>query len=93
MRPAYKWIDPAITLNETAWNQWGIYMPAGLPEPNNLFAPEDCGVGNFSEPNDQDVASWADTKCSNKYVFICKILRGLPGLQMQPARQLLVLAN
>ncbi len=75
-RPAYKWIDPAIELNETNWNQWGVYLPQGLPEPNNLFAPEDCGVGNFSQPNDQDVASWADARCSNKHIFICKILRG-----------------
>jgi hypothetical protein len=57
-----------------------VYLPAGLPEPNNLYSPEDCGVGNFSELNDQDVASWADEKCSNKHIFICKILRGwLPG--------------
>ncbi len=74
-RPRFKSLDPSLILNETAYTHWGVYLPGGLPEPNNLRPQEECTVGNFSQAWDDGMAGWADTRCEGNYTFICKILR------------------
>lgn len=49
----------------------GTYNPNSIPEPNNLFSNEFCGVANYSQSVGQ-VASWSDTNCNNQYIFMCE---------------------
>jgi hypothetical protein len=52
-----------------------VYTVDGSSEPNNKDAPEDCAVANYTESYD-NVFGWADTNCANKFVFMCKLIRG-----------------
>jgi hypothetical protein len=49
----------------------GTYNPNSVPEPNNLFGNEFCGVANYSQSVGQ-VASWSDTNCNFQFNFMCE---------------------
>jgi hypothetical protein len=43
-----------------------------------MFPQENCGAANFTVSYD-GVWGWADTRCSNNFIFICRVARGLLG--------------
>jgi hypothetical protein len=53
-------------------------QPGNAPEPNNANPPEDCAVANFTETN-QGAWGWADTRCNEQYVYMCKVPGGRRG--------------
>jgi hypothetical protein len=76
-RPDWIWLNPLVTWNETSYKHWGVYSVDGSAEPNNKDPPEDCAVANYTEAYD-NVFGWADTNCANKFIFMCKLIRGWP---------------
>jgi hypothetical protein len=76
--PVFDWVDPQVprASNET-YEHWGT--SGNFSEPNNLIPQENCAVANFSQMYD-GVGGWADTRCSNSFIFMCKVQRELPLL-------------
>ena len=66
----------AAAPSDATYKRWGIYQPFSEPEPNNKFAPENCGAANFSQ-SVGGVTGWSDSNCFNTFPFLCKI----PGWQ------------
>jgi hypothetical protein len=48
------------------------------PEPNNFFTDEKCGGANFTEIREA-AAGWADWRCSDKFIYMCRMLREWHG--------------
>jgi hypothetical protein len=60
------------------YSHWGIFTPgvgSSQKEPNSLDAnyPLDCAAANFSQAYGAPTAwGWADDKCTNKHIFLCR---------------------
>lgn len=61
-----------------SYKNWG--RPRDAPnEPNNMFAPENCGGGNASLTS-LNAWGWADYMCSAQYTYMCRwVLHGPPA--------------
>jgi hypothetical protein len=78
--PYFVWSDgsppPSTATNPSEnYQHWGrMYLAGGKfkDEPNNLAAPEYCGVANYTQMV-EDVWSWSDQNCEDRYMFICKL--------------------
>ena len=58
------------------YNNWGVFQPGDMPEPNNMLGSELCGVANYTEIMHSTGAwGWADVQCKMRNIFICKIMR------------------
>ncbi len=77
-RPDWTWMDPLTAWNESSYKHWGTYTVDGSAEPNNKEPPEDCAVANYTESYG-NVFGWADTRCENKFIFICRLIRAQRG--------------
>lgn len=77
--PNFTWIDPyARGPSADTYQHWGKGAGEEVPpEPNNLEAPEECGLGNYSQSFDA-VWGWGDAGCMQRHIFMCKI-RGAQG--------------
>jgi hypothetical protein len=53
-------------------------QPINSREPNNMFPPEECAVANYTETFKR-AWGWADVRCNDKFVYMCKTIRGWPG--------------
>ena len=74
-RNVWTWVDNSdYTVNKTYQN-WGLYQPGALPEPNNILSNEYCAVANATQPK-QNAWGWSDTKCDQKFIFMCYYPRG-----------------
>ena len=74
--PAFGWVDPVVPQpSEETYSHWG--SDGDRAEPNNLMPQESCGAGNYSEAYD-GIFGWADTRCTNSFVFMCKVMREWP---------------
>ena len=76
--PNFEWLDPNTYQGYT---HWGIYLPGGFPEPNQLTGGENCVMANFtmssnSTPTEIGAWGWADVNCESLLVSICEIPRG-----------------
>ncbi len=79
--PALTW-QPALAVHHAAQQFKPSHLnaspqPLNSREPNSLYPPEECAVGNWTETF-KSAWGWADVRCSNKYVYMCKIIRGWP---------------
>ena len=77
--PNFTWVDPfAVGPNATTYLHWGKGEGALVPEePNNFDPQEDCGAANYTQSYDL-AWGWADAKCTEKFVFMCKCRGGWP---------------
>ena len=78
----FAWFDPYASplSNSSAYSHWGQYVSAAVnnSEPNNMRAPENCALANYTEAFNNSAGSawgWADARCSFNYTFICKVIR------------------
>jgi hypothetical protein len=70
-----RWIDHTPNPNTETYVHWGVSVPDGTPEPNNMYPPESCASANYSESYD-GAWGWADLGCYNNVSIMCKIKRG-----------------
>jgi hypothetical protein len=75
--PAFDWIDPQALGN--SYTHWGVQQPLGMPEPNNLDAPENCVGANGTQALEDGAFGWSDERCTTPAQFVCKVLREWPG--------------
>ena len=87
--------------NNCTYTHWGtLTMGNGntIKEPNGKGPPPDqCVVANYTQAwaDNSTMASnasafgWADTKCSRKFVSICRIMREWPAGRCSPCCKLL----
>jgi hypothetical protein len=67
--------------NGGGWRNWGVYMPSGFPEPNQLTGEENCVVANYTQrtgaaaPAGNLAWGWCDINCQSFYTSVCKIPR------------------
>lgn len=68
--------DPTAKLNSSSYQNWGTAIGDENmgPEPNNFFTDEKCGGANFTEIR-EGAAGWADWRCSDKFIYMCRMLR------------------
>jgi hypothetical protein len=55
----------------SAYTHWGIALPGGKMEPNNLRGLEHCAGANSSEAYN-GAWGWSDEQCSLRAPFMCK---------------------
>ncbi len=70
--PRFLWNDPlAQNLSlSNSYKHWGT--PKDSPkEPNNIFAPENCGGGNASTSY-LNAWGWADYMCTQPFTYMCR---------------------
>jgi hypothetical protein len=84
----FTWFDPYVVYergNASEWLHWGTFVGAdgNASEPNNFRPPELCAVANWTEAYD-GAWGWADTRCSNNFTFMCKIIREAQQGQRAP---------
>jgi hypothetical protein len=71
--PSFAWVDPTVAVpSSETYAHWGTN--GNVSEPDNAFPQENCAVANFTEAFD-GVWGWADTRCSNNFIFVCKVIR------------------
>ncbi len=78
--PQFYWLDRSPAPGLDTYRHWGSLSQGeavSVPEPNNMYPPEYCGVANYSMAGDDKIWSWADTNCTPAaYPYICKVTRG-----------------
>jgi hypothetical protein len=73
--PTFGWVDPNVP--NPGGDQYVHWGAAGSgSEPDNLLPQENCGAANYTISYD-GVWGWADTRCSNSFVSICRVMREL----------------
>jgi hypothetical protein len=81
--PTFNWVDPTVAApSAETYTHWG--SAGNASEPDNMFPQENCAVGNFTESYD-GVWGWADTRCSNNFIFVCKAARECCCCAARPA--------
>jgi hypothetical protein len=68
--PNFQWPN-SVALDDSEYSHWGTFMPGSHREPNNIYPPENCAGGNYSESYD-DLYGWADAGCFLSFPFICE---------------------
>jgi hypothetical protein len=76
--PSRRWIDRTPDPTTDTYLHWGVSVPDGTPEPNNLYPPEACSTANYTE-SFGGAWGWADLGCYNNVSIMCKIKRGWRG--------------
>lgn len=80
-RNRWTWVDSSPYELNVTYQNWGLYQPGGMQEPNNITGSEFCAVANASQPA-RSAWGWSDTKCDNKYIFMCYYPREHENLDM-----------
>ncbi len=70
-----RWIDKTPDPVPETYTHWGVSVPDGTPEPNNMYPPESCSTANFTQSY-QQAWGWADLGCYNNVSIMCKIKCG-----------------
>ena len=66
----WTWMDSSPYEGGVTYQNWGLYQPGGLQEPNNNAGNEYCAVANASQPK-SNAWGWSDIGCTNQYIFMC----------------------
>lgn len=78
----WHWLDKTSfpSYGNSKYINWGVMQPGSIPEPNNAVSPPElCAVANFTMTPASTLpyrAFWADTGCSETYVFMCRLACG-----------------
>jgi hypothetical protein len=76
--PEFYWADMSpMKGNISETGHWGYFMPQNILEPNNIYPPENCVGANLTESFD-GAWGWADTRCSQRWPGLCRIVP--PGI-------------
>jgi hypothetical protein len=69
-----RWIDRTPDPTSETYLHWGVSVPDGTPEPDNLYPPESCSTANYTEVF-TGAWGWTDQACYRNVSTMCKIKR------------------
>jgi hypothetical protein len=70
----WTWVDSRPYVRNVTYQNWGVYQPGNLAEPNNVTGSEACAVANTSQPRGP-TWGWSDTNCMGAWIFMCYYAR------------------
>jgi hypothetical protein len=82
-KDVWRWTDNRPYIANKTYQNWGMYQPGTLQEPNNITAEEFCAAANSSQPVGP-TWGWSDTGCFDSFISICYYARGLALLLLLP---------